>query len=144
VLKCLPIVDKPKSETGRSSRWGAVLGGCLVAAPVGYALGAHLPFGRSAAPTEISTPLARVGLALREDNLEASPQGWEGLRNDVGIIRRAWKAEDRQVLDLVVTLRGLESGGNTDWSAAEDSCRALKWPRCDRASLEELKKRSRP
>jgi len=66
------------------------------------------------------------------------------LRDDVEIIRRAWKVEDRQVLDLVVALRGLESGGLTDWPRAEELCRALKWPRCDRGALEELKKRSRP
>jgi len=47
----------------------------LVAALVGYGLGAQLPFGRLAASSAISTPLARVGFALKADELEASPQG---------------------------------------------------------------------
>ena len=52
--------------------------------------------------------------------------------------------EDLGVFDLVVALRGLESAGNTDWGRAEALCRGLRWPRCDRPALEEMKRRSRP
>jgi hypothetical protein len=139
-------VDKQKSDTGRSSRWGALAGTYLVAALAGYALGTRgvSPFARSAAEASSATPLARVGFALREDALAASPGGWDALRNDVEIIRRAWKPEHRGAFDLVVALRGLKSGGNTEWPEAEQLCRELKWSRCDRGALEALKKRSRP
>ena len=139
--------------------WGALAGTYLAAAVFGFVLGGQLPgsrllpFGHHA-PT--STPLARVGLALREDNLQATPEAWSTLGADVDAVRtllagparpqgRAPERDQaRDVLDLVVALRGLKNAGNSDWSQAERLCRALGWPRCDRPALELLKARSRP
>ena len=127
----------------------AFIGPYVVAAVLGYVLGARglLPFVRFGAPST-STPLARVGFALREENPTATADDWAALRTDVIAVRLAWEPPPhdvlRDVLDLVVAVRGLDSGGNTDWGHAEQLCRALKWPRCDRPALEELKKRSRP
>ena len=126
-----------------------------MAAAVGFALGGHfpesrlLPFGHFAGR---STPLARVGFALREDNLKTTPEAWSALRADVDAVRSEFagqthepeREQARDVFDLVVAVRGLKSAGNSDWGQAELLCRALKWPRCDRPALEELKARSRP
>jgi hypothetical protein len=116
----------------------ALIGICFVvaAAALGYLLGARglLPLGRGGA----STPLARIGLALQDDSAGAS------LRSDVETIRAGVKPEDLAVFDLVVALRGLESAAHTDWGRAEALCRGLRWPRCDRPALEEMKRRSRP
>ena len=108
------------------------------AALVGYVVGTQLVGGST------STPLARVGFVLREQNAQGGPTAWQALRRDVEAFRQASKPEERGVVDLVVALRGLDSDGVTDWGKAEQLCRALKWPRCDRASLEEMKRRSRP
>ena len=35
------------------------------------------------------------------------------------------------------------TGGETDWGRAEQICRGLRWPRCDRPALEEMQRRSR-
>ena len=116
----------------------ALIGTCFVvaAAALGYILGARglLPLGRGGA----STPLARIGLALQNDSASAS------LRTDVETVRAGVKPEDLGVFDLVVAVRGLDSAGNTDWGRAEALCRGLRWPRCDRPALEEMKRRSRP
>lgn len=116
----------------------ALIGICFVvaAAALGYVLGARglLPLGRAGA----STPLARIGRALQDDRASAS------LRSDVDAIRAGVKPEDVGVFDLVVALRGLDSAAHTDWGRAEALCRQLRWPRCDRPALEEMKRRSRP
>jgi len=116
----------------------ALIGTCFVvaAAALGSVLGARglLPLGRGGA----STPLARIGRALQDGGAGAS------LRTDVETVRAGVKPEDLGVFDLVVALRGLESAGNTDWGRAEALCRQLRWPRCDRPALEEMKRRSRP
>ena len=52
--------------------------------------------------------------------------------------------DQRRVFDLVVAVRGLENEGQADWDKAEQLCRGLGWPRCDRPALEALKRRSRP
>jgi hypothetical protein len=85
-----------------------------------------------------------VGFALREDNLKAAPEAWAALGADVDTVRSGFSGQERDVLDLVTAVRGLKNAGNSDWSQAEQLCRALKWPRCDRPALEELKARSRP
>jgi hypothetical protein len=116
----------------------ALIGACFIVAvaALGYLLGARglLPFGRGGA----STPLARIGLALQDDGAGAS------LRADVETVRAGVKPEDLAVFDLVVALRGLDTAGSTDWGRAEALCRALRWARCDRPALEEMKRRSRP
>ncbi|HEY4185262.1 MAG TPA: hypothetical protein VGP07_09345 [Polyangia bacterium] len=133
---------------GRSSHhWGAgaILGIYALAAVVGYFVGARsvLPFGPWS-DRAASTSLARIGFALREQNVKASPEAWEALRADADTVRATWNPQQRDVFDLVVAVRGLERGGEPDWSRAEQVCRALKWPRCDRVALEELRRRSRP
>jgi hypothetical protein len=113
----------------------------VVAGVLGYVLGACGIFPPRGST---STPLARVGFALRDQSTEGSPDDWATLRDDVETVRRGWKSPDRDVLDLVVALRGLASGGRPEWDRAEGLCRALRWARCDRAALAELQNRSRP
>jgi hypothetical protein len=130
---------------------GALTGTYLVAAVVGFMLGGRelLPFVH---PPGTSTPLTRVGLALREDDLETTPAAWSALGADVDAVRSEFAGQTheperdqaREVFDLVVAVRGLKTAGDSDWGRAEQLCRALKWPRCDRPALEELKARSRP
>jgi hypothetical protein len=125
--------------------WGALAGTYLVAALVGFVLGGHFP-------RSTSTALTRVGLALRQGDLQATPEAWSALGADVDTVRWQFsggardpeREQARQVFDLVVAVRGLKSDGSTDWAEAEQLCRALEWPRCDRPALEELKSRSRP
>ena len=116
----------------------ALIGTCFIvaAAALGSVLGARglLPFGRG----RPSTPLARIGLALQGGSASAS------LRTDVEAVRAGVTPEDLGIFDLVVALRGLDGAGSTDWGRAEALCRGLRWPRCDRPALEEMKRRSRP
>jgi hypothetical protein len=123
----------------------ALIGLYLVAAVLGYWLGTRklLPFLDGLYGTT-STPLARVGFALREANPGASDADWARLQPDVDTVRASFLTGSPALFDLVVALRGLRSGGNTDWARAEQSCRALNWRRCDRPALEELKRRSKP
>jgi hypothetical protein len=123
----------------------ALIGLYLVAAVLGYWLGTRelLPFLEHLHGTT-STPRARVGFALREQNPGASGADWARLGPDVDSVRATWSTGAPALFDLVVALRGLRSGGNTDWARAEQSCRALNWRRCDRPALEELKRRSKP
>ncbi len=81
---------------------------------------------------------------MREDGLKARPEAWATLAADVDAVRSGFAGQERDVLDLVIAVRGLKSAGHSEWSQAEQLCRALKWPRCDRPALEELKARSRP
>jgi len=113
-------------------RWRALIGTVIFVAALGA--GGLLLFGRGGA----STPLARIGLALQDDGASAS------LRADVESVRAGLKPEDLGVFDLVVALRGLESAAHTDWGRAEALCRGLRWSRCDRPALDEMKRRSRP
>lgn len=132
---------KPVAGAGatRGSSRGALIGAYLVAAVLGYVCGARgllsfSPFRQA------STPLARLGYALQQDDPQIGPE----LRGDVDAVRAAWTGQERDVLDLVVAARGLTRNGESDWVLAEQLCRGLKWPRCDRPALEELKRRSRP
>jgi hypothetical protein len=61
---------------------------------------------------------------------------------DVAAVRAALPEGARGAFELVVALRGLESGGVTDWVKAETLCRGLGWTRCDRPALEEMKRRA--
>jgi hypothetical protein len=123
-----------------SSRRGLLIGTYMAAAVLGGAVGV-LALGRSG---NASTPAARLGYALREEHVQAGPEAWAGLKTDVETVRATVKGQDREVLDLVMALRGLTTGGATDWPEAEKLCRGLKWPRCDRGALEEMKRSSRP
>jgi hypothetical protein len=124
------------ATTTKGSSRAALIGTCLIAAVLGYVCGERglLSFGRT------STPLARLGYALQQGDGPVSPE----LRADIDAIRAAWTGQERDVLDLVVAVRGLARNGESDWDRAEQLCRGLKWPRCDRPALDELKRRSRP
>src|SRR3954468_13207378 len=95
----------------------------VVAGALGYGLGARGVFSST---TSTSTPLARVGLALREETGAVQGQrraeDWAALGADVEAVRRGWTSPDRGVLDLVVALRGLASGGNPEWDRAAALC----------------------
>jgi hypothetical protein len=135
----------PRSGAGHSPRFRALWGVYLIAAALGYALGAQglFAFGPFAVNSN-STSLARLGIAVREQSPQASPRAWAALRSDVEAVHLKLKAQERDVFDLLVAVRGLNNSGNAEWGDAEQLCRALKWPRCDRAALEELNRRSRP
>lgn len=113
-----------------------------MAALAGYLLGAAalLPVRSS----EASTPLSRVGFALRERSTGAGPEDFALLAEDIEQVRSNLKPELRGIFDLVFAVRGLTREGAPDLSRAEELCRAAKWRRCDRASLEELGRRSTP
>ena len=120
----------------------ALIAACLGAGLAGYALALTgiLPL----AGKDASTPLARVGFALREAKPSGAASDWAALGADLEVLRAAASDKERDVLDLVVALRGLESEGAPDFARAAELCQALKWPRCDQRALELLEKRSRP
>lgn len=114
-----------------------------LAALVGAALGARglVPFADRLRHSTSTAP-ARVGLALRDSNLALGAADRTALRADIDALRATWDG-DREAFDLVVALRGLRDG-EVDWALAEQRCKTLRWPRCDRPALEELRTRSRP
>jgi hypothetical protein len=136
------------SETsgGAPPRRGPLIGIYLVAAACGYLLGVRglLMWSPSSPKVTSATPLARVGFVLRQESPRATPADWAALGHDLDVVRASYAASQRDVFDLVVAVRGLDNGGAPDWQRAEQRCRALAWPRCDRAALEDLEKRSRP
>jgi hypothetical protein len=116
----------------------------VAAAALGYPLGAvAVPAFAGHIGGGSSTALARVGFALR-DSPDAPPEAWAALGDDVQRVRAQFAPPERDVFDLVVALRGLDSGGTSDWARAEQICRGLSWSRCDRPALEQLKELSRP
>jgi hypothetical protein len=118
--------------------------GYVAAAGLGYLLGSlAVPAFAELAGESSSTPITRVALVLREDP-HAPAIVWAGLDADVKAVRSPLLSPEREVFDLVVAVRGLNSGGTSDWSHAEKICNSLAWPRCDRAALEQLKEQSRP
>ncbi|HEY3498719.1 MAG TPA: hypothetical protein VGK73_28705 [Polyangiaceae bacterium] len=123
------------------SRWLSVA--YAVAVLLGYFAGVE-GWVRRPFDSASSSPLARVGLALRERNVAATPEDWKLLKADADAVRATLEPELREAFDLVSALRGLASGGSPDFATAESLCKKLRWGRCDRASLEELKERSRP
>lgn len=115
----------------------------LAASVLGLLLGTFaVPTLAAFAGEQASTPLLRVAVALREDP-HAPNSAWPGLSADLEAVRSTLVSPEREVFDLIVSVRGLESAGNSDWSRAEQLCRWLSWPRCDRATLAVLKE-SRP
>jgi hypothetical protein len=66
-----------------------------------------------------------------------------GRRVNVGAVRGALADDSRGPFDLVVALQQLDGAKETDWGRAEQLCRGLRWPRCDRPALEEMQRRSR-
>ena len=133
-------VAKGEKTPGNTAVRRVLVGVYLAAAALGYLLGSRgaLPFPES------STPLARVGFALREQSPSASDAAWAALKSDVEQVRLGWTGPEPLVLDLVLAVRGLANGGHPEWVRAEELCHALKWSHCERAALEELARRSRP
>ena len=116
----------------------------VAAAALGYLLGSvALPALAALSGGRSNTPLARVGFVLREDPYAPSPE-WSVLDADLPAVRAPLASPERDVFDLIVAVRGLDNGGNSDWARAEQICRALTWPRCDRDVLAQLKEFSRP
>jgi len=114
-----------------------------LAAVIGALLGARglVPYADRFRHSTSTAP-ARVGVALRETNVALDVADRAGLRADLDTMRAAWQGEP-EAFDLVIALRGLRDG-EVDWALAEQSCKALHWPRCDRPALEELRTRSKP
>src|SRR4051812_28932743 len=109
------------------------------AAALGYLLGSlAVPAFAALAGESSGTSAMRVGLALRSPP-PAPPATWPGLSGDVEAVRAPLASPQREVFELVLAVRGLDSGGNTDFARAEQICRSLAWPRCDRAALALLK-----
>lgn len=133
--------NRQASPHRRSTALIAVYVGALVA---GYVLGARdlLPYGPLRAST--STPLARVGLALKSDTFRSDTATASALGYDLIAVRAGLSSPEREVFDLVTALRGLKNGGKIDTAAAGQTCHELKWPRCDDQALAVLQKRSRP
>jgi hypothetical protein len=116
----------------------------VAAAAVGYLLGSlAVPALAAVAGGSTSTPLARVGLLLREDP-HAPKLAWPALEADVEAVRAPLVSPEREVFEILVAALGMNSGGTSDWHRAEQICRSLAWPRCDRAALEQLAEQSRP
>ena len=115
-----------------------------LAALVGLALGVSglTPFAPRLRHST-STAAARVGAALREPRPPLDAADWGKLEEDLATVRATYTG-DKEAFDLAVALRGLTSRGEIDWARAEQSCRALHFPRCDRPALEELRRWSRP
>lgn len=115
----------------------------VAAAALGYLLGSiAAPVFAALGGGSSNTPLSRVGFLLRENPRE--PSAWSALDGDLQAVRSPLGSPQREVFDLVVAVRGLSNGGASDWSRAEQICRALTWPRCDREALSQLVELSRP
>ena len=128
----------------RPSRRAAAVAVYVAAAGLGYLVGGRgLPPFRPA-PSGAALAAARVGWVFSQPEPQAPAQAWAELAGDVATVREAWPAPLRKLFDLMTAVRGLKSGGQPDWAQAEQLCRALKWSRCDRASLEQLHVRGRP
>jgi hypothetical protein len=136
--------SKTQTMAPGAARRAALVGLYLFALGTGYLLGERGKFPVRPFPQATSSPLARLGIALSTQPLTLSPEGWTALRADVEAVLAMQKPEPRAVLELVVAVRGLASGGTPAWAEAEQRCKALRWPRCDRPALEALAKRSRP
>jgi len=96
------------------------------------------------APSTASLARARVGWVFSQPDPQASPGAWAALAADVATVRESWPASLRKVLDLTCAVRGIRPDGKPDWALAEQLCRQLRWPRCDRPALEAMGVRGRP
>ena len=135
------------SETSHNGLFGrgTLIAVYLVAALGGYTLGGRGLLRPTPDRRDLNADaMARVGYALGAEGVSADAASWAALRDDIDVARATFPAPQRQVFDLVVSLRGIENGGQPEWSRAEEQCRALHWARCDRPTLEELRTGSRP
>jgi hypothetical protein len=124
----------PRAARAASWRGGAIAGVCLLVLVLAV-VGGRRWLGLGGPPT----PLGRVGRAL----VEGAPGPRWRLRADVEALRSTFVDEQRAVFELLVGLRGFETGGSPDWGKVAERCRGLKWPRCDQAALEEMARRTR-
>jgi hypothetical protein len=95
----------------------------------------------------ISAVLVAAGVLVSAVGVRGLLRSGRGAPWTAAAVRAGLAPDSRPVFDLVVALQGQRGTGgadDTDWIAAEQACRALKWPRCDRPALEELKRSSRP
>jgi hypothetical protein len=138
------VAKKTETLAPGAARRGALVGLYLVALSAGYMLGERGTFPVNPFPRARSSPEARLGAALSADQLVLSPEGFRAVRADVEAVRARQTPESLDVLDLVVAVRGFANHGEPNFREAEERCRALRWPRCDRPALEVLRKRSRP
>ena len=130
--------------SARWARYRGLLGPYLVAAALGYLLGSRSVSAFDAVlGADVPAAASRVGLALREGP-QAPVQAQLASGADLRAVAASLPSPRREVFDLVVAVRGLHDGGKSDWTRAEQTCRALAWPRCDRVSLEQLKQQSVP
>jgi len=122
----------------------ALIATVVAAAALGVLLGLRgaFPFGKILPATD-STPLARVGYALRGGPLSLSGRERAALQADLDSVRAHWSGEV-PAFELVVALRGLTTHGEPEWTRAAELCHTLRWPRCDRPALEAIRERSRP
>jgi hypothetical protein len=90
--------------------------------------------------TVVSRRAVVIGAVLVVGALAAFVARWAVTRVDVGAVRASLPADSRGAFDLLLALRP-PSGGDPDWGRAEQICRELSWPRCDRPALEILRKR---
>lgn len=140
----LGVENQSKTSDRGRRRYAALALTYVAAAGLGYVLGVRglLPYGPLHAST--STPLARLGVALRDGTAQADPATFAQLRSDADFLRASLGLPERDAFDLVAALRGLRSEGRVDVAAATQSCQALKLARCDARALEVLQKRSAP
>jgi hypothetical protein len=134
----------PQIKARSVRRRAALIALYLAAFAVCYVLGARgiLPYGPLRAST--STPLARIGLALKDPHFHPNADTVAALNADLATVRAGLGSPEREVFDLVAALRGLKYNGDLDVPAATQSCRDLKWARCDQQALEVLRKQARP
>lgn len=124
----------------RARSWGSFWAYSSAIA-LGYLLGSISVFAFAAlAGDSSSSALARVGFALREEPSAV----WVVRDADLRSARSSLASSERDAFDLVVAVRGLDNGGSSDWTRAEQLCRTLTWPRCDKEALAQLRELSRP
>src|SRR5438128_7240424 len=105
------------SETRRapSFRHGALVAIYLFAATSGYLVGSR-GFRTSDAPAAATQASERAGLALGHDDARPISNDWTALGSDLAVVRAMYPSPERDVLDLVVAVRGLENQGHPDWA----------------------------
>jgi hypothetical protein len=91
--------------------------------------------------TAVSRRNVVIGAVLALVALAVVVARWAATRVDVAAVRAALPPSSRGTFDLLLVLRP-PRGGDPDWGRAEQICRDLVWPRCDRPALELLRKRT--
>ncbi len=116
-------------------RWFALAMNCLVVGSLAVLVGssaANAVLWRK----HFESPAARVSWRM-DRTKETNGKQWPSLDEDLRAMNLRPPADD--ALRLVLALRGVDQGGLPNWRRAEQLCRGLGWPRCDRAALERMK-----